>query len=134
MTRFGPIACRVAGLVVAISVLAGCSSVLGPRVTVINDTDQIFTIEANETWVGTVGPHARATLPFPLGDGTTEVWAKNDVGHVLVSIGGTRAMWDDAIEGTIPMSGWQTFDCGRILIASEPFDESVPGPFQNPCP
>ena len=44
-------------------------------------------------------------------------------------------MWDNAIEGTIPMSGWQTFDCGRILIAVGAVRRvRSPGPFQNPCP
>ena len=130
MTRAGLAALAT----VAMLFLAGCSTVLGPRVTVVNDTDQVFTIQADGQWVGTVGPRARATLPFPLGDEPTEVTAMNDIGQVLVSVGGTRAMWDNAIEGTVPMSSWQTFDCGRILIASEPFDESVPGPVQNPCP
>ena len=124
----------LAGLITVVLVLAGCQSVLGPRVTVVNDTDEVFTIEANGAWVGTVGPHARATLPFPLGDGVTDVTARNAVGHTLAAVGGTRAMWDNAIDGSHPMTAWQDLTCGRILLASEPFDETVPGPIVDPCP
>ena len=120
---------------VAMLVLTGCSSMPGPRVTVENDTDTVFTIEADGAWLGTVGPRARATLGVPaLDDGPLEVVAIDTQGRIPVSVAGTRAMWDAAIDGSNPMSSWQDFECGRILLATEPFDPAIAGPVTNPCP
>lgn len=121
-------------LAIVALLLTGCSSVLGPRVTIVNDTNEVFTIEADGVWVGTVGPRARATLPVPLADDATDVVARDAVEQTLVSIGGTRSMWDDALDGSTPMIAWQDFACGRILIATEPFDPTVPGPIAQACP
>jgi hypothetical protein len=122
----------VAALVMLLVV--GCSSLAGPRVTVVNDTDEVFTIEADGTWVGTVGPGARATLGIPLAGDQTEVVAIDPNGDISVSLEGTRAMYDAAFDGSDPMSAWQDRECGRILLATEPFDPALAGAIPNPCP
>jgi hypothetical protein len=118
----------------AVLLVVGCSSLVGPRVTVINDTEEVFTIEADGTWVGTVGPGARATLGIPLADDQTEVVAIDPFGDISVSLQGTRAMYEAAFDGSGPMSAWQERECGRILLATEPFEPALAGPIPNPCP
>lgn len=125
---------RLASVIAIAAVLTGCAEALGPRVTVLNDTDLVFTIAADGTWVGTVGPRSRATLAFPLADTSTKVTATDPGGRVLAVLLGTRAMYEAAFSGSSPMSVWQELDCGRILLATEPFDPAVAGPVPNPCP
>jgi hypothetical protein len=129
---------RIRSSLIAVSfalLLVGCASLIGPRVTVVNDTDAAYRIEANGSWLGTVGPRARATLAVPpLGEDPMEVAAFAPDGSIHLAVGGTRAMWDKAIDGSNPMSSWQDFECGRILLATEPFDPAVAGPVRNPCP
>lgn len=125
---------RAATFVTIVAVLTGCASALGPRVVVLNETDLVFTIAADGTWVGTVGPRSTATLAFPLGEESTEVTATDPQGRVLAALLGTRAMYEEALGGSNPMSVWQDLECGRILLATEPFDPALAGPVPNPCP
>ena len=111
-------------LAMAVALLAGCSSMLGPRVTVQNEMTVPLTVDANGHWIGTVGPGASATLGFALGDGQTSIMARTPSGAVVADLLETNAMIEDAMAGTGVMAAWQDVACGRVLLALEPFDGS----------
>jgi hypothetical protein len=125
----------LAGTVMA-AIVAGCAIVTGPRVAVMNGTDVPISVHVDGAWVGTVGPGASADVPFSLGTGTTDIQARSPTGAVLVSLLGTRPMFDAAIDGSMPMSAWQDLACGRLLLSVGPFDRSAlpPAPVGGqPC-
>jgi hypothetical protein len=126
----------LAGALLA-AIVAGCAIVTGPRVAVLNGTGVPISVHVNGAWVGTVGPGASADVPFTVGTDTTDIEARSPTGAVLVSLLGTRPMFDAAVDGSMPISAWQDLGCGRLLLSVGTIDRSAlppAPPAGQPCP
>jgi hypothetical protein len=72
-----------------------------------------------------------------VGTDTTDIEARSPTGVVLVSLLGTRPMFDAAVDGSMPISAWQDLGCGRLLLSVGTIDRSAlppAPPAGQPCP